>query len=68
MAEKICINDPNSLYMLCLQNYVVNINQNVIEIEKLNVLKDLPPSVLSDIYLKVSQPILFFFTINTLSF
>ncbi|GAB0087221.1 Amyloid protein-binding protein 2 [Sergentomyia squamirostris] len=47
--------NPNSLYELCLNKYVSNLNTSVASLQKINALRLLPPVILAEIYYAISQ-------------
>lgn len=55
MAEDSLLKNPSSLYKKCLSAYVTNLNYNVSTLDQVNYLRLLPPNILADIYVKVSE-------------
>lgn len=55
MAEIQPTKSPKSLYKLALKTYTCNLNNNVTTLDKYGILRGLPPTVLADIYTRVSR-------------
>lgn len=61
MAEIQPTKSPKSLYKLALKTYTCNLNNNVTTLDKYGILRGLPPTVLTDIYTRVSET---FYVVN----